>query len=172
MSGTADARKLVAPLENDLVALVQALVRTDTVSIPPTGTETAGQRVLRDFLAAHGVEAELYDTAFVRQSGHPGVRFDRDYTGRQNLAARLAGTGRGRSLLLNGHMDTVPPGRAPWQDSPWSGALRDGRIYGRGGFDMKGGLAANFIVACALKRAGVRPGGDLICEAVVDEEWG
>ena len=167
-----DARKLLAPLEDDVIRLVAELVRIDTVAVPPHGRETAGQEKLRDFLAAHGVEAELYDIDFVPASGHPCARHDRDYRGRRNLVARIAGTGRGRSLLLNGHMDTVPAGRAAWADSPWSGAVRDGRLYGRGSFDMKGGLAAAFAVACALRRAGIRPGGDLICESVVDEEWG
>ena len=167
-----DAKKLFKPLEDDLLRLLAELVRTDTVAVPPDGKETAGQLKLLEFLQAHGVEAELYDIDFIRQSGHPCVRHDRDYRGRKNLAARVSGAGLGRSLLLNGHMDTVPPGRAPWTDGPWSGAVRHGRLYGRGSFDMKGGLVAAFGVACALRRAGIRPGGDLICESVVDEEWG
>jgi acetylornithine deacetylase len=167
-----DAKKLLEPLRDDIVRLASELVREDTVAVPPDGKETAGQEVLRDFLAAHGVNAELYGIEFVTASGHPWVRHDRNYAGRRNLVARLAGTGRGRSLLLNGHIDTVPPGRAQWTESPWSGTVRDGRVWGRGSFDMKGGLAAAFGVACALRRAGIRPGGDLICESVVDEEWG
>lgn len=166
------ARKLLEPLEDDVVRLLAELVRTDTTAAPPGGKETAGQQVLRDFLAAHGVPAELYAVDFVRDSGHPCARLDRNYAGRMNLAARLPGTGRGRSLLLNGHMDTVPEGSGKWAESPWSGAIRGGRLYGRGSFDMKGGLAASFAVACALARAGIRTGGDLICEAVVDEEYG
>jgi acetylornithine deacetylase len=74
-------------------------------------------------------------------------------------------------LLFNGHMDTVPAGRG-WKVDPWSGEIRGGRLYGRGSFDMKGGLAAQFAVLCALCRAGVRSGGDLFAESVVDEEWG
>ncbi|HWQ56426.1 MAG TPA: M20/M25/M40 family metallo-hydrolase [Bryobacteraceae bacterium] len=167
-----DARKLLEPVVDDMVRLAAELVRTDTTAIPPEGKETPGQFVLRDFLGAYGVEAELYAIDFVRDSGHRWARQDRNYAGRMNLAARIPGTGRGRSLLLNGHMDTVPEGSGRWTDSPWSGAIRDGRLYGRGSFDMKGGLAANFAVACALRRAGVRLGGDLICESVVDEEWG
>ena len=172
MNRAEDAKKLVAPLAGDVVKLAAALVQTDTVAVPPHGNENAGQAVLGEFLAAHAVEAETYPVDFVASSGHRCVRHDRDYTGRRNLEARIAGTGRGRSLLLNGHMDTVPPGRAAWSESPWSGAIRDGRLYGRGSFDMKGGLAASFAAACALRRAGIRPGGDLICESVVDEEWG
>lgn len=172
MSSSRDARKLLEPVAGDLVRLLQELVRTNTVSIPPGGNETAGQHKLRDFLVAQGLTPELYEIDFVSRSGHACVRPDRHYAGRQNLVLRISGSGRGRSLLLNGHMDTVPEGRGHWTDSPWSGTIRDGRLYGRGSFDMKGGLAANFGVACALHRAGIRLGGDLLCEAVVDEEWG
>ena len=53
-----------------------------------------------------------------------------------------------------------------------SGLVRKGRVYGLGSVDMKGGIAANAGVACALRAAGVRLGGDLMCESVIDEEWG
>lgn len=166
------ARKLLAPIEADIVRLLTELVRTDTVALPPVGNETAGQIVLAEFLKSYGVEAELYDTAFVRDSGHALVRLDRNYAGRKNLLATVAGAGRGRSVLFNGHMDTVPPGSGVWAESPWSGTVRDGRVYGRGSFDMKGGLAAQFAVLCALRKAGLRPAGDVFAESVVDEEWG
>src|SRR5208337_367481 len=158
-SSAVAARKLLAPLEADIIRCVQALVQADTVAIPPDGKETAGQDVLRAFLDSFDVESESYPTEFVRESGHRMVRKNRNYTGRPNLIATLSGSGRGRSLLFNGHMDTVPAGRARWSESPWSGAVRDGRVYGRGSFDMKGGLAAQFAVLCAMKRAGLRLGG-------------
>jgi acetylornithine deacetylase len=166
------AKQLLEPLEADVVRLLSELVRTNTVAVPPEGNETAGQAVLAEFLKAYGVEAELYDTEFVRDSGHAWARLDRNYSGRKNLIGSVGGAGRGRSLLFNGHMDTVPPGRGAWTESPWSGSVRDGRLYGRGSFDMKGGVAAQFAVLCALRKAGVRPGGDVFAESVVDEEWG
>jgi acetylornithine deacetylase len=101
------------------------------------------------------------------------VRKDRRYRGRRNLVSRTPGTGGGRSLLLSGHVDTVPPGRAPWKHGgPFSGAVSGGKLYGRGSWDMKGGLVAQFAVAAALKRAGARLRGDLVCESIVDEEFG
>ena len=165
------ARRMLEPLESDIVRLLQSLVQTNTVASPPDGSEAAGQKVLEAFLASYGVKAELYGTEFVRDSGHRLRRLDRNYQGRPNLLAAIPGTGRGRSLLLNGHMDTVPAGHSPWTESPWSGAVRNGRLFGRGSFDMKGGLAAEFAVVCALQKAGIRLGGDLFCESVVDEEW-
>jgi acetylornithine deacetylase len=69
-------------------------------------------------------------------------------------------------------MDTVPEGHGQWTGSPWAGVVRDGRLFGRGSFDMKGGLAAQFGAICALRKHGIRPGGDVYAESVVDEEWG
>ena len=167
-----DARKLIGPLERDLRRLLQQLIRTRSVSVPPGGEETPAQQVLQTFLHGQGVRAQLYSTEFIERSGNPLVRKNRSYRGRKNLSARLSGTGRGKSLLLNGHMDTVPAGKTPWSRSPWSGACQEGRVYGRGSFDMKGGLVANAAVICALRRAGIRTGGDILFESVVDEEWG
>ena len=163
---------MLGPLKREIVRLVQSLVRTDSVAVPPHGRETAAQRVLAAWLGRQGIAAEVYDTAFLERSHHPGVRRDRKYRGRHNLIARHHGTGGGRSLLLSGHVDTVPVGRQPWRDGPLSGRLRGSRLYGRGSWDMKSGLAAQFAVLAALRRAGVRLRGELLCESVVDEEYG
>jgi len=167
-----DARKLMQPLREELVRLVQALVRVDSVAIPPGGHETAAQKVLRSFLKRYRLDVEMYDCGFLARSRHPYVRRDRHYAGRHNLIARLPGRGRGRSLLLSGHIDTVPTKPHPWRDGPFSGVIRRGRLYGRGSWDMKSGLAAQFAAAMALQKAGLRPGGDLLCESVIDEEFG
>jgi len=173
VSGTAKhARRLLRPLQPQITRLLRELVRTDTVATPPNGNETAGQFVLRDFLREYGIKSELYEIAFVARSRHPWRHTDRNYAGRKNLGARISGSGRGKSLLLNGHMDTVPPGKARWAASPWSGKISNGRMYGLGAFDMKGGVAAQAAVLSALKAGGIRPGGDVILESVADEEWG
>lgn len=171
-SAAADARRMLAPLENELIVLLQELIRTNSVAIPPDGCETAAQSVILEFLKRRNVDAEMYELVFLTKSNHPYVRADRNYADRHNLIARLVGRGNGRSLLLSGHIDTVPPGRNRWEDSPWSGVLRDGRLYGRGSCDMKGGLVAAFAVIAALKENEIRLNGDLMCESVVDEEWG
>jgi len=166
-----DARRLLRPIRNDTIALLQELVRTNTVAVPPEGNETRGQKVLRRFLRSAGLDVEMYDTGFLKRSRHRLVRRNRNYSGRCNLIARVPGTGRGKSLLLTGHMDTVPGGNGGWRGDPFSGRIAGGRLYGRGSFDMKGGLAAHFAVAVALKKAKVKLGGDLLCESVIDEEW-
>ena len=163
---------MLRPLKDQILQLLQQLVQIDTVAIPPNGCETRAQKALRKYLKDCGVDVEMYDLSFLSRSNHPYVRHERNYEGRHNLISRVAGRGRGRSLLISGHMDTVPCGPEPWKDSPFSGVIRRGRMYGRGTYDMKGGLVAGFATAIALKKAGVRLGGDLLCESVVDEEWG
>ncbi len=172
VSSAASARRLIAPLRAELLELLQGLVRTNSVAIPPEGCESEAQMVLQRFLEKYEVPAELYAVDFVSASGHRLARRERNYQGRRNLRAQIAGSGMGRSLLLNGHMDTVPPGQIHWTASPWSGHLDKGRVYGLGSFDMKGGLVAQAGVMCALRNSGARFGGDILFESVVDEEWG
>jgi acetylornithine deacetylase len=167
-----EARRMLAPLRDQNIELLQRLVSTNSVAIPPIGRETEAQHVLHEFLQRHEVEAEIYEVAFIEKLEHPYIRRDRQYTGRHNLIARLSGSGGGRSLMLSGHIDTVPVGNDGWTDNPWSGVLRDGRIYGRGSYDMKGGLVAAFATIVALRRSGLTLKGDLYCESVIDEEWG
>jgi len=85
------------------------------------------------------------------------------------VIGRLVGSGGGRSLMLNAHSDTVD---AAGMAEPFSGAIRDGKLYGRGSFDMKGSLAACMAAAKALVDAGVRLRGDVVVAAVADEEYG
>lgn len=91
---------------------------------------------------------------------------------RANLVGVVKGSGGGRSLIFNGHIDTVPPGaHEDWLDNnPYSGKVQDGKLYGLGSTDMKGGIVAQFGAARALAAAGVRLKGDLILESVVGEE--
>ena len=89
--------------------------------------------------------------------------------GRMSVLGRLAGAGGGRSLMLNAHCDTVD---VPGMAEPFSGAIREGKVYGRGSFDMKGSLAACMAAAKALADAGVRLRGDVLVAAVADEEYG
>jgi len=79
----------------------------------------------------------------------------------------------GRSLLFNGHIDVVPEGDlARWSDHPFSGIVRDGRLFGRGASDQKAGVAAMIYALQAVIEAGVELAGDVILETVVDEETG
>jgi acetylornithine deacetylase/succinyl-diaminopimelate desuccinylase family protein len=88
--------------------------------------------------------------------------------GRISVVGKLKGRGGGRSMMLNAHMDTVGIGNMP---DPFSATIRNGRMYGRGAYDMKGSLAACLTAAKALTDAGIALGGDLIVAAVADEEY-
>ena len=87
--------------------------------------------------------------------------------GRVSVVGTLPGSGGGRSLMLYGHMDTVGVGGMA---EPFSGAVREGRMYGRGTYDMKGGLAACLAAAKAVVESGTRLSGDLLVCGVADEE--
>ncbi len=87
--------------------------------------------------------------------------------GRVSVVGRLRGQGSGRSLMLNAHYDTVG---VEGMQSPFAADVRDGRLYGRGAYDMKGSLAACMGAVEALLRAGTRPAGDVLIAAVADEE--
>lgn len=89
--------------------------------------------------------------------------------GRDNIIATVPGDPNGPRLVLLAHMDTVPLGEG-WDVAPLSAEISDGRIYGRGACDMKGGLAASINLVTTLTESRVRPAGDVVLVATVDEE--
>ena len=91
------------------------------------------------------------------------------YSGRPNVTARLAGSGGGRSLTFNGHIDVVPatPSRR-WSYDPWGAEIEGGRMFGRGAADMKAGIVAMLGAVRALRDVGLR--GDVLVETVIEEE--
>lgn len=100
-----------------------------------------------------------------------GLQSALNYDGRPNVVGILEGSGGGRSLILNGHVDTVtvePEGE--WTKNPFGAEIEDDRMYGRGTSDMKGGVMAGIMALAFLARAGVRLRGDVIFQCVVNEE--
>ncbi len=99
--------------------------------------------------------------------------FDRlkSYKGRPNLIGKLKGKGGGKSLILNGHIDTVPIGDgSKWHVDPFGAEIKDGKLYGRGAVDMKGGVAAMVSAVETLTALKVPLSGDLMLQTVVNEE--
>jgi acetylornithine deacetylase len=139
---------------NDLESLLARLVSIDSVN-PRLVPGARGEAEIGDFVAG-----------WMRGRGLEVQRQDTDAPGRANVIAVAPGTGGGRSLLLNAHMDTV--GVAGMR-AAFEPVVRDGRLYGRGAMDTKGALAA-FMSAAAEARA-LRLRGDVILTAVVDEEY-
>ena len=163
----------VAGRHERLYGLIAALVREASENTPPTGKEGACQRYAASVLEAAGWMPELYEmSAVAGLTDHPLFAGGREYAGRPNLGARRKGTGGGRSLVLSGHMDTVPRGTQPWTRDAFGGQIEGNRLYGRGWNDMKAGVAMNLFVAEAVEELGLRLAGDLTVESVVDEEFG
>ena len=156
-----------------LLGIVQSLVRIPSENTAPTGAEEACQQFVGEFLSEQGVAPTLYElTTVPGLLEHPLYFPGRKYEHRPNLGARKSGKGGGRSLLLTGHIDTVPRGTQPWTRDPFSGDIDGNRLYGRGSNDMKGGVATNLFVVEVLREMGIQLRGDLVFETVVDEEFG
>jgi acetylornithine deacetylase len=156
-------------LEQDLIDLTRALVAFPSLH----GQEKAAQEYYADRLAGLGGIVDIWEPQVEKLKKHPAFISSReDFSGSPVQVTRFPGTGGGRSLLLCGHMDVVPPGDGVWTMDPWQGDYREGRIYGRGSADMKGGLAASLIALQALKESGIRLQGDVLAATTVDEECG
>lgn len=175
---TASERRVmdeIARCRDDLVALASALIGFDTTARENNDEPPRDEAALQEYLAARlravGAEADVWEPTPEDVADSPmtlpGLRFE----GRPQLAARFAGTGNGRSLLFNGHIDvvTVEP-RERWTSDPFHAEVRDGKLYGRGSCDMKGGIAAMVFAAEVLATLGLRLAGDLIVCTVTDEE--
>jgi acetylornithine deacetylase len=134
----------------DVLALTQRLVQARGQN--PPGEEAATAAVLTTECRERGLAVEVTPVA----------------PGRPNVTAVLPG-GDGPGLLLLGHTDVVPVGDG-WSIDPFGSEVRDGRLYGRGSTDMKGGLAACVVAMEALRRAATRLSGPVELAALVDEE--
>ena len=162
----------VDDLTDSMVAALQTVVRIPSIS--GTAEENTGQSHMADLFTAGGLEVDHWQIDLddvQRQDGFPGMEVERDEA--WGLVARLAGTGDGASLMLNGHIDVVPQGdRDAWTDDPFSAVVRGGSLMGRGTCDMKAGLIAAHWAVQAIRRAGVRLRGDVLLASVQGEEDG
>jgi acetylornithine deacetylase len=134
-----------------------------------TGQERPALEALAELARAHGLEADLHEHDLARlraHPDHPGEEAPRDEL--WGLTVTLAGRAPGR-VCLNGHVDVVGPGTAPWRHGPWSGALEDGRLYGRGAVDMKGAVVAAVHALAALRGADAPT---VVLQIVASEEDG
>ena len=147
---------------DELVALTQDLVRIPTVN-PPGDAYEACARFLGERLQKRGFAVE-----YVRATGAPG---DSDHHPRLNVVARHEGSGGGECVHFNSHIDVVEAGPG-WTTDPFGAEVRDGKVFGRGTCDMKGGLAASVIACETLLEMGVALPGALEVSGTVDEESG
>jgi len=147
--------------EDHVVALTQDLVRIPSVN--------------PKFQIEEGLNREADVQTRIEEELRPlGFNIDRSdvFPGRPNVAADIQGSEE-KSMILCGHVDVVPVGNADaWKRQPFGGQLEDGRVWGRGAVDMKGGIAACISAARAIRKAGVQLEGRLSIHTVVDEEAG
>lgn len=147
---------------DEIVACAVELIRIPTVNPPGDAYEPCAHAI-GDRLRRHGLEVSYHEAAGRPEHtlAHPRV----------NVVGLWRG-GRERPLVhLNGHFDVVPPGDG-WTVDPFGGVVRDGRVYGRGSADMKGGIASAIFAVEAIRRVGYRIGGSIEISGTVDEESG
>ena len=164
----AEAAALAALDAGALARDAAAVVRIPSV----TGDERPALAALAELAAAHGLEPDLHrhDLQALRaHPGHPGEEAPREEL--WGLTAALAGGAPGR-ICVNGHVDVVGPGTAGWRHGPWSGALEDGRLHGRGAVDMKGAVVAALHALGAVRAAAVHAAPSVVLQCVASEEDG
>jgi acetylornithine deacetylase len=165
---SADARRAVERGFDDAIGLLGELVHVPSL----LGEEEPAQLLVEARLRALGfaVESVVPDPARLAERPDSGIPL-MSYEGRRSLVGTI-GEGSGRSLVLNGHVDVVsaePTDR--WTKEPFGGEIADGRMYGRGACDMKGGVAAMLLGVEAALSAGPLP-GRLVYQSVIEEECG
>ena len=147
--------------EDEVVRLCSELIRIDTTNTADPET-LVGEREAAEYVAAQLAEVG-YEPETV-ESGGPG---------RHNVFIRVPGADPGRdALLVHGHLDVVPADPSEWSVHPFSGAVRDGYVWGRGAVDMKDMIAMMIAVARRFKRDGVVPPRDIVFAFLADEEAG
>jgi len=145
-----------------VVSLTQDLIRFPTVN-PPGEAYTPCAEYIARYLQALGFETRL-----IRGEGAPG---DTDRFPRTNVVARREGRSPGPTVHFNSHIDVVEEGHG-WTVDPFAGLVKDGRVYGRGACDMKGGMAASIIAVDAFMAVYPDFPGAIEISGTVDEESG
>ncbi|WP_035298220.1 peptidase [Brevibacillus thermoruber] len=163
-------REQIAKEKVAATELLQSWVREASVQ----GKERSIQESIAETLHAMGLEVDLWVMEGDELLQHPYFVSPRTaFEDSPNVVGVWKGTGGGRSIILNGHVDVVPAGDpAQWSHDPFSGEVVDGRLYGRGATDMKGGNLASLLAIQVLQALGVRLKGDVIFQSVVEEESG
>lgn len=141
-------------MEHEAVALLSQYLQIDTTN--PPGNENKGVEFLSGILKREGIECKTYEAS----------------PGRVSIKAVWPGTGEKGALILLSHIDVVPARAEEWRVHPFSGAVKDGFIYGRGALDMKSLGILELLALLEIKRQGLVPCRDIVFLAVADEETG
>jgi len=173
-----DKEKVFSLIEAEkerIINFAQSLIRIPSTNHPPTGDEKECQLFIADKIKKMGLKVDIFTPDEVEKlKEHPAYLPGRDYTNRPNVVGVYKGNGGGKSLLLMAHTDVELPGAKELWDNkdPWSGEIKEGKLFGRGSGDDKSGIVAQTMALEAVMRAGYHLNGDVILCAVVDEEQG
>jgi acetylornithine deacetylase len=153
--------------EDEFVQLVAALVKHPSL----LGNEAEVQHFIAEHFRNSDLETDVWELdesiKDLPDSGDSGVPFE----GRPNVSGVRKGTGGGRSLIINGHVDVVSPEPVDaWNYDPWAAEIVGNRMYGRGALDMKSGVAINILLPRLMRDAGIQTKGDLVLHSVIEEE--
>ncbi len=156
--------------KDDYIQFLQKVIQQPST----TGNELEAQTLVADRLKGNGLDVDVWipDYDELIKSKYFNPRRD-NYENSPNVVGILKGKEAGRSLILNGHIDVVPAGdKSVWTNDPYSGEVIDGKLYGRGTTDMKGGNMATLIALETIIDLGIELKGDVIYESVIEEETG
>jgi len=164
-----DILAAVENLQRDMVELATTLVRFPSLN----GDEAGAQDFMEGMFRGMGLATERFEVRDADLKNLPGYSPSVGKWERHDnvVACHRPGDARGRSLILNGHIDVVPIGAEElWSRPPFDPTVRDGRLYGRGSGDMKAGIAAYVTAFRALKSIGLQPAAPVFMQSVVEEE--
>jgi acetylornithine deacetylase/succinyl-diaminopimelate desuccinylase-like protein len=141
-------------IEDEIIRFLSNLIQINTTN--PPGNETKAADYIAQYLAKEGFKTEIIESE----------------PGRGSVITRLEGTGEKPNLLLLSHLDVVAANPAEWSVDPFAGTVKDGYVYGRGAYDMKGMTAIEVLTLKLLKKNNVPIKGDVVLAATADEEKG
>jgi acetylornithine deacetylase/succinyl-diaminopimelate desuccinylase-like protein len=145
---------MLTEIEQEITRFLSDLIRINTTN--PPGNETAAANFIAQYLAKEGFKTEVIESA----------------PGRGSVITRLKGSGEKPNLLLLSHIDVVAANPSEWTVDPFAGTVKDGYVYGRGAYDMKGMTAVEVLTLLFLKRNNIPLKGDVVLAATADEEKG
>jgi acetylornithine deacetylase/succinyl-diaminopimelate desuccinylase-like protein len=146
--------KIQNEIEQEIAGFLSDLISINTTN--PPGNETKTANFIAEYMAKDGFKSEIIEST----------------SGRGSIIIRLKGSGEKPSLLLLSHLDVVAANPGEWSVDPFAGIVKDGYVYGRGAYDMKGMTAVEVMTLLLLKRNKIPLKGDIVLAATADEEKG
>jgi acetylornithine deacetylase len=172
---TSEILREIDERRNEIIDLSRKLVKFDTTVPDPPGSPPAQEEECQQYIASAlqktGFQIDVWEPDPEKLRKYPTFVPGQNFSHRPVVVGILRGSGHGKSLILNGHIDVVPTGPIDrWNHDPWGAEIENNRIYGRGSSDMKSGIAAMIKAVEFVKGANINLRGDIIVQTVTDEE--